>query len=59
MVINNSESVVFVVTGKNKSGIVKEIIKKHAGAEHYPAYHVLPVYGNLDWYLDKEAGSLL
>lgn len=59
VVINNSESVVFVVTGKNKSGIVKEIIKKHSGAEQYPAYHVLPVYGSLDWYLDEDAGSLL
>lgn len=56
-VINNSESVVFLVEGKKKAGIVEAIIKKKPEAGKYPAAHILPVYGSLDWYLDEEAGS--
>lgn len=58
-IINNSEAVVFLVEGKKKAEIVESIIKKRPEAEHYPAAHVMPVYGSLDWYLDEEAGSEL
>ncbi|HLP72111.1 MAG TPA: 6-phosphogluconolactonase [Bacteroidales bacterium] len=58
-VINNAEAVVFMVTGENKAGIVREIINNEPGSEKYPASHIKPVYGSLDWYLDGEAGQFV
>lgn len=58
-VINNAANVTFLVTGKKKANVVEEILHKKSSALNYPASHIVPVYGNLSWFLDKEAGSLL
>ncbi len=58
-IINNADRVVFLVTGKNKAPIVKEIIGKSKSALKFPASYILPSVGTLSWYLDKEAASLL
>jgi 6-phosphogluconolactonase len=58
-VINNSENVRFLVTGKNKAEILRRIIRKETGSMNLPASLVVPGYGNLEWILDAEAGSLL
>jgi 6-phosphogluconolactonase len=58
-VINNSEAVVFLAQGKTKATLISEIISDSPGAEKYPAAHVKPLYGSLDWYLDREAASEL
>ena len=58
-VINNADSVIFLVTGKKKADIVEKILKKDESAVNFPASYIVPVYGKLSWFLDKEAGSLL
>lgn len=58
-VINNSSKIVFLVTGKNKSGIVKDILEKKNGSENYPAAHIKGDGGNVVWYFDSDAASLL
>lgn len=58
-VINNAEAVVFMVTGENKAGVAREIIKNEPGSEKYPAWHIKPVYGSLDWYLDETAARFV
>lgn len=58
-VINNSERIYFMVTGKNKAEIVKDILEKKNDYKKYPASHISEVNGKLKWYLDKEASCLL
>jgi len=58
-VINNADSVTFLVTGKKKAVIVDKIIKKSPLAVDFPASYIVPEYGVLRWFIDKEAGSLL
>lgn len=58
-VINNAEAVVFLVSGIKKAEVVKSILSREDGASRYPAFHIRPVYGSLDWYLDEEAGSMV
>ncbi len=58
-VINNSESVVFLVTGKTKANVAENIIKKRPSSRNFPASLINPVYGELRWFVDKDAGSLL
>jgi len=58
-VINNADAVTFLVTGKKKESIVEKMFKKDPTALNYPASYIVPVYGRLTWYIDKEAGRLL
>lgn len=56
-VINNAETVAFLVTGKKKEAIVEKILKNKSSDQNYPASYIVPVYGRLYWFLDKEAGG--
>lgn len=56
-VINNSEQIIFLVTGSNKAEKVKEIFEKTGDFETYPAYRVDTA--KTLWLMDKEAISLL
>jgi len=58
-VLNNAEALVFLVTGRKKAVIVENIIKKSPFAQNLPASYIVPVNGNLTWYIDKEAGTFL
>jgi 6-phosphogluconolactonase len=57
--INNAARVTFLVTGIKKSGIVEKILYKDATSLNFPASMIVPAYGDLIWFLDKEAASLL
>ncbi|HET7287606.1 MAG TPA: 6-phosphogluconolactonase, partial [Pyrinomonadaceae bacterium] len=54
--LNNGASVLFLVSGAEKAGIVKEVIE---GPKQYPAQFVQPANGQLLWMLDKDAASSL
>ena len=58
-VINNADHVFFLVTGADKATTVAEILGSGPQAENFPASHIKPVYGNLLWFLDDPAASLL
>ncbi len=55
-VICSSQSINFLVTGKEKANIVKEIIKEH---KDLPAASIKTKDGELNWWLDQDAASLL
>lgn len=55
-VICNSKSINFLATGKEKAQIVREIIKER---KDLPATAIKPTDGELIWWLDKDAASLL
>lgn len=59
-VVNNSQYVVFLATGKNKAEKVRDIIQNRKDyLNKYPAARVNPKKGYLYWFLDKDAASLL
>jgi len=58
-VINNSKSICFMATGESKSKIVSEIVMEWGTSSSYPAYYIQPNNGELNWYLDKLAATLL
>lgn len=58
-VLNNASQIYFLVTGKNKSERVEEIINDHDVAKLLPAYYISPRNGKFTWFLDKEAASLI
>ncbi|NDW18619.1 6-phosphogluconolactonase [Dysgonomonas sp. 216] len=59
-VINNARNVAFLVTGKSKAEKVKEIIQNRSDFEaKYPAALVTPASGEIVWFMDEAAASLL
>ncbi len=58
--INNAKNIAFITFGANKAKAIKHVI----GDEQkdyfiYPAQLIKPVNGNLNWFIDEEAASLL
>jgi 6-phosphogluconolactonase len=58
-VINNARLVTFLVTGRKKAGVLKNILKNMPPSESYPASFIVPIYGRLAWFIDHEAAVLL
>jgi 6-phosphogluconolactonase len=56
-VINNAKNVKFLVSGENKAGIVKSVLKSKDTT--LPASNINPLNGSLTWYLDRDAASLI
>lgn len=58
-VINAARRVSFIAAGKEKADVIKDIFFKEGRHMEYPAFYVDPVSGNLEWFLDQNAASLL
>lgn len=58
-VINNSEKIYFLVTGKNKEQIVKIISERKEDSRIYPAGNIKQKLGDVTWYLDSDAAGLI
>jgi 6-phosphogluconolactonase len=54
--LNNAASVLFLVSGTEKTEIAKKVIE---GPKQYPAQAVQPTHGQLLWMLDKDAANCL
>jgi 6-phosphogluconolactonase len=55
--INNAENIIFMVSGKHKAAVVRDVLEREI--ELLPASQVRPERGNLFFFLDEEAGSFL
>ncbi|MFC2138614.1 6-phosphogluconolactonase [Bacteroidota bacterium] len=58
-IINSAANIYFLVTGKNKAEVIRQILNKENKASKFPASMVNPELGNIQWFLDKEAAELL
>ncbi len=56
-VLNNAENIAFLTTGKSKAKKVSEILNQKKDFQHYPASHIRPIDGALQWFIDKEAAK--
>lgn len=57
--IHKAQQVAFLITGDTKASILKEIVLQEQTAEKYPAAHISSADGQVHFYLDKAAASLL
>lgn len=58
-IINQARNIAFFVYGKAKAEAVHHVMESEYDPEQYPAQLIKPKHGNLQWYLDEEAASLL
>ncbi len=57
--INQSRQIAFLVYGKEKAEAVHQVLNDVRDAEKYPAQLIHPTDGELQWFLDEDAASLL
>jgi 6-phosphogluconolactonase len=55
--INAARHIAFLITGARKATVLVKILHKIGTYRDYPAAHIYPVSGMLDFYLDKEAAT--
>ncbi len=58
-IINQSKHIAFLVYGKEKAEAVFHVLKDVHNAEKYPAQLIHPAEGEVQWFLDEAAASLL
>lgn len=57
--INQARKIAFLVNGSSKAGAVRNIIEGERNYHEYPAQLISPASGELHWFLDEKAASLL
>jgi 6-phosphogluconolactonase len=58
-VLNNADHVSFIVGGKEKAEILKEVLEGKRAPERLPSQLIAPTHGKLVWIVDKAAASRL
>lgn len=58
-IVNRARKVVFLATGKNKAGVLYEVLKGASAPDLYPSQVIQPSMGELHWFVDEEAAALV
>jgi 6-phosphogluconolactonase len=57
--INQAHNVAFLVTGKDKAAVLRTVLHGSFTPDIYPAQLVRPADGNLIWFTDRSAASMI
>jgi len=57
LIVNKSKDIAFMVAGNKKAETVKQVLEGERRPEKLPAQAIVPVEGELHWFLDKEAAK--
>lgn len=57
--IQQAEEIIFLITGKSKSLVLRQIFHKKSVAKNYPASFIHSSSGTTSWYIDQTAASEL
>ena len=58
-IVNHSNHIVFMVSGKDKSHALKEVIEGERNPDLYPSQVIIPTQGELHFFIDESAASEL
>jgi 6-phosphogluconolactonase len=58
-VINSAAAILFLISGREKAGIVRSVLDPSTSENQFPARQVCPRDGRLIWLADRPAASLL
>lgn len=57
--INEAQHIAFLVYGQGKAEAVRHVLEDDEDIEEYPAQLIEPIVGEIEWFLDEAAASLL
>ncbi|MBC7652116.1 MAG: 6-phosphogluconolactonase [Deinococcales bacterium] len=58
-IANKAAAICFLVAGSSKASILKEVLQGDYQPNMYPSQLIKPINGNLHWFVDKDAATLL
>ena len=58
-VLNNAAVVMFLVSGQDKAGVLKEVLEDSQPGELFPSKLIQPLNGELIWMVDRAAATQL
>jgi 6-phosphogluconolactonase len=58
-VLNNAAAVIFLVSGEDKTEMLRTVLEGEKQPEHYPSQLIRPTNGTLLWLTDQAAARLL
>lgn len=58
-VLNGAANIFFLVAGKGKAAIVRDVLRPKPGSKQLPAERIDPQDGKVVWFLDQAAAALL
>ena len=58
-IVNRAKKVVFLTFGKNKADALKHVLEDAYNPDLYPSQIIKPISGELHWFVDQDATSLL
>jgi 6-phosphogluconolactonase len=58
-IVNRAKHIVFMISGKEKANALHEVLEGARNPDLYPAQVILPVSGELHFFMDEAAASLL
>lgn len=58
-IVNRATAVAFLTFGANKAKALHQVLEGTSNVDLYPSQIIQPVSGNLHWFVDKAAASLL
>jgi 6-phosphogluconolactonase len=59
LVFNSAEEIIFLVSGESKAAALEKVLCGDGDPENYPALRIHPNKGEVAWFVDEEAASLL
>jgi 6-phosphogluconolactonase len=57
LIVNKSDRIAFIVEGENKTHVLQQVLEGERTPEKLPAQSIVPVEGELHWFLDKAAAK--
>ena len=57
--INNASNIIFLVSGKNKAEVLKEVLEGEKNCDKFPSQCVRAEKGKILWFVDEDASSML
>jgi 6-phosphogluconolactonase len=57
--INEAQNIAFLVYGEGKAIAVHHVLEDDEDIEEYPAQLIEPIVGQIQWFLDEAAASML
>ncbi|MDP9048529.1 MAG: 6-phosphogluconolactonase, partial [Bacteroidota bacterium] len=57
--INEAQHIAFLVYGEAKAIAVHHVLEDDEDIEEYPAQLIEPIVGDIQWFLDHDAASML
>jgi len=58
-IVNRADHIVFVITGPEKARALHEVLRGENNTEQFPAQLIMPIQGELHFFMDKAAASLI